>query len=89
MWQSFFRSLHRLGDCRRCVAGLRVRDRRRGFCLGHLGIAHRGTVEGEAVGIVHEAIENGVGEGRLAGPSVGVAGRRRSRSVFRIEVTEA
>src|SRR5580693_5078855 len=63
-WSSFG-TLGWLGDCC-CHRVRRIRGRRRSVRFGHLRIAHRGTVESETIGIVHETIEDGVGECRLA-----------------------
>ena len=59
---SFLRSCRRFRDRRI----RRARPRRRGIRLGRLGIAQRRSVEGDAVGVVDEPVEDGVGEGGLA-----------------------
>ena len=61
---SFFRSCCRFREC--CGHRIRhVRPRRGGIQPGRLGIAHRWTIERKTIGVVHEAVEDGVGEGRI------------------------
>lgn len=63
-WGSCLCRLRRFHGCRRSTA-VGVHNGRYRFDLGRLGIAHWRTVEGKAVGIVDEAIEDGIGEGRF------------------------
>ncbi len=46
-----------------CWAGVRVGHG--GFRFGCLGIAHRWSVEREAIGVVDEAVEDGISKGRF------------------------
>src|SRR5207249_11551367 len=59
---SFLRSCRRFRDRRI----RRARPRRCGIRLGRLGIAHRWPIERKTMGIMHEAVEDSVGEGRIA-----------------------
>jgi hypothetical protein len=58
---SFLRSCRRFRDRRI----RRARPGRRGIRLGRLGIAHRWPIERKTMGIMHEAVEDRVGEGRI------------------------
>ena len=65
---SFFRSCCRFREC--CGQRIRhVRPWRGGIQPGRLGIAHRWPIERKTMGVVHEAVEDSVGEGRIADAS--------------------